>query len=199
MDASLLIRNPAVGVMSTGRIEATPGVMPSSSELLSDVWNDATPGLARTAMALGIRRDAVDDVLQEVWLSAWQNRPSLLDTDSLRRWLYRVLVNRCRLHQRQAARWRRAVEVIAGMWTSSQNNRQESVAGQSPELQLEVAVALAQLAPLQREIVVLRYFSEFDSREIGDMLGVSDSTVRSHLRIARQQLARHLADWSPPQ
>ena len=81
----------------------------------------------------------------------------------------------------------------------SENAAQPEHAVQTRELKTEVEAALSQLEPVLREVVVLRYFSDFDSREIGDMLGIPDSTVRSHLRSARQQLAYDLAAWSPKQ
>jgi DNA-directed RNA polymerase specialized sigma24 family protein len=43
-----------------------------------------------------------------------------------------------------------------------------------------------------RTILVLRYFAEFDSKEIAKILEMPDSTVRSHLRAGRQQLALEL-------
>ena len=43
-----------------------------------------------------------------------------------------------------------------------------------------------------RSILVLRYFSDFDSKEIGRILGLSDSTVRSRLRAGRTKLAFQL-------
>jgi DNA-directed RNA polymerase specialized sigma24 family protein len=43
-----------------------------------------------------------------------------------------------------------------------------------------------------RSILVLRYFTGLDSREIGRILEMPDSTVRSRLRAARQRLALEL-------
>ena len=49
--------------------------------------------------------------------------------------------------------------------------------------------ALQRLAPDLRTVLVLRYFHDLDSKEIGRILELSDSTVRSRLRTARQRLA----------
>jgi RNA polymerase sigma factor (sigma-70 family) len=40
--------------------------------------------------------------------------------------------------------------------------------------------------------LVLRYFCDLDSRQIGELLEIPDSTVRSRLRAARQRLAAEL-------
>jgi RNA polymerase sigma factor (sigma-70 family) len=48
------------------------------------------------------------------------------------------------------------------------------------------------LEPALRSVLVLRYFAELDSKEIGNILGLPDSTVRSRLRAARRKLAWEL-------
>ncbi|MGI8982681.1 MAG: RNA polymerase sigma factor [Pirellulaceae bacterium] len=55
--------------------------------------------------------------------------------------------------------------------------------------------AVGRLTNVEREIVVLRYFCDFDSSQIGEMLSLPSATVRSHLAKARRQLATELADW----
>lgn len=194
MDTSLLIRKPAVGFVPRGGEVRHSGVSRSSTDLLSRVWEECVPELSRVASALGIRRDRIEDLLQDVWVTAWQNRPSGLDGDELRRWLYRVTVNRCRLEHRQRGRWKRALEVIGKIW-SGVTAEEPARNAQSHELHDQVEQALAQLGVPLREIVVLRYFCDFDSRQIGEMLDLPHSTVRSHLRAARQQLACALANW----
>ena len=52
--------------------------------------------------------------------------------------------------------------------------------------------ALARLNPKARELLVLRYFMEFESAEIGQILGQPGATVRGQLREARKQLAGEL-------
>ncbi len=55
-----------------------------------------------------------------------------------------------------------------------------------------VREAEEQLPDPGRTIVVLRYYSGFNSKEISDILGVPDTTVRSHLRRGRLQMAAAL-------
>ena len=52
--------------------------------------------------------------------------------------------------------------------------------------------ALAKLGFQARSLLVLRYFLEFDSAEIGRILGQRDSTIRGQLREVRRQLAWEL-------
>jgi DNA-directed RNA polymerase specialized sigma24 family protein len=72
-----------------------------------------------------------------------------------------------------------------------------SRSGSQFALRIDVSRALAGLEPGDREIVILRYFLEMNSREIGEMLQVPEGTVRSRLLRCRQQLAERLSQWRP--
>ena len=56
-----------------------------------------------------------------------------------------------------------------------------------------VRSALSHMADDLRIPLVLRYFSGMDSREIAQVLEISDSTIRGRLRTGRRALAAELA------
>ncbi len=62
----------------------------------------------------------------------------------------------------------------------------------------EIWAAVSQLAPRQREVVVLRHVTDLREAEIAQVLGISRSTVSSTLRSAYARLA-HSIDESPTQ
>ena len=66
----------------------------SSKDLLRTVWEEVATQLARLVGAMGIDHACRDDVLQDVYLAAFQKRPADADSTQLRRWLIRVTVNR---------------------------------------------------------------------------------------------------------
>ena len=77
----------------------------SPRDLLRSVWDEAAPELARVAAALGVPASRAEDVLQDVYLAASEKSPGGLDAAELRRWLFRVAVNRCHLEHRRQTRW----------------------------------------------------------------------------------------------
>jgi RNA polymerase sigma-70 factor (ECF subfamily) len=157
-----------------------------SRDLLSSFWQEIAPELSRFIKALGIDAHRAEDVLHEVYLAAWTKSPTVLDREGLRKWLYRVTANRCHLDQRRRARWKVAFDGLSRVWR--QGAAASDGVSQQEEMQL-VRRAIRDLAPLQQSIVVMRYYCEMDSKEIGQILELTDSTVRSHLRLARQRLA----------
>ena len=170
----------------------------SPDESLQQPWKEISPELARLAAALGMRREQCDDVLQDVYVTAREQRPAGLCGEELRRWLFRVTANRCRLEHRRRGRWRRVAAGLADWWRGSAQQSGASADGLlQNELTQRVEAALAQLKMVEREVIVLRYFCDFDASEISQQLALPAATVRSHLLKARRQLARILAPWKP--
>jgi RNA polymerase sigma-70 factor (ECF subfamily) len=172
-------------------------VRESDRELLPAVWSELAPELARLACALGVDASRAEDALQDVYLAAHQKQPCRADRAGLRRWLYRVLVNRCNLEHRRRTRRSRMMRRVH---TRSSNSGHADDASQDACRQEErelVRRALDGLEPPLRSVLVLRYFAELDSKEIGRILEVPDSTVRSRLRTARGRLAQALREMGP--
>lgn len=53
---------------------------------------------------------------------------------------------------------------------------------------LDIQRAIEKLDPLDRNMIRLRYHFGFNSKEIGEMLGRSDASVRKRLQYARQRI-----------
>lgn len=157
-------------------------------------WQQQVGELARLAGAMGVERNAVGDVLQDVYLTGWKKRPGDLAAEDLRKWLVRVTVNRCNMEHRRAARWRAAWHRLVHR-TNGLVSGEDSNIGARCELDEQrdaVREALKHLEPNVRAILVLRYYADFNSKQIAEILGLADSTVRGHLRGGRQQLATAL-------
>jgi RNA polymerase sigma-70 factor, ECF subfamily len=148
--------------------------------------------LSRLVRALGVGSANADDILQEVYLTAREKCPRALNFEDLRRWLFRVTVNRCKLEHRQIGRWRR---VFMGLTHLFDRQRQHPPAAESlsrDEERRQVHYALQSLDAGTRSLLVLRYFAEFDSTEIGRIMCMPEATVRGRLCKARQKLADRL-------
>lgn len=162
----------------------------SAHEMLRSVWDGAGPQLSRLICALGIAPGHAEDVLQDVYLTAWRKAPPGMEPEDMRRWLTRVAINRCHLEHRRRTRWRNVLRTLTLRRRDPPEGAVEAVArGEQAEV---VRRALGRLPHRLRSILVLRYFAELDSKEIGQILQLPDSTVRSHLRTGRQRLAMEL-------
>ncbi len=123
-------------------------------------------------------RNLMDDVLQDVYLSAFRSIHRFRGEASPRTWLYRIARNRC-LDLIRARRTHEDIEeyaVTVGSFDSS-------VAGR-----LDLERALARLTPEHREILMIVDASGFDYQAAAEILGIRLGTVRSRLARARENL-----------
>jgi RNA polymerase sigma factor (sigma-70 family) len=130
--------------------------------------------------------DEVDDAVQDALLVALRTLPQLRDPDAAGAWLRAVVRSRCLM----LVRTRRATPV------ADPELLLPADAALDPAAVLDRAAtgdwvqqAVAELAEPVREAVVLRYFSDWSSyRQIAELCGVPEHTVRSRLRDGRRAL-----------
>lgn len=137
----------------------------------------------RTALhALGSPQDA-DDAVQEVFLRLFRHKGAFGGEEHLRRWLLRVTVNYCRDVLKSPWRKRRAP------WEA---------AAELPVFDRPEQAALYQevmaLPEKYRTVLNLFYYEELGVREIGELLGVGESTVTTRLARARKRLKERLGE-----
>lgn len=139
----------------------------------------------RTALhALGSPQDA-DDAAQEVFLRLFRCRETPEGEEHLRRWLLRVTVNYCR-------------DVLKSPWRKRRVSWEE--VPETPVFERPEQAALYRevmaLPEKYRTVLNLFYYEELSVREIGELLGVGDSTVTTRLARARRRLKERLGeDW----
>jgi RNA polymerase sigma factor (sigma-70 family) len=163
-----------------------------ATENLAAAWEELQPELSHLVRALGIGSANANDILQEVYLTAREKCPTALKFEDLRKWLIRVTVNRCRLEHRRTARWRRAFTALTHLFDRRTPNAPASESLSRDVERQQVRQALQSLDADARSLLVLRYFADFDSTEIGRIMQLPESTVRGRLCRARQKLADRL-------
>lgn len=145
---------------------------------------------------LGNRADA-EDVVQDVFLRAYQSRGGFRGAASATTWLYRIAMNAVSDHMRRNGRAARLCNTLtaadlellgAAMKTTE---TPESIYCRK-ELGETIRKALGALPPKLRMVFVLKEMDGYTYREIGRMLGISIGTVESRLFRAREMLRRDI-------
>jgi len=133
-------------------------------------------------------RDGADDLVQDTWISALRHPPRREQPPAP--WLSRVLRNAARSRRRSDdRRTRRELERFEPRHEPGSD--ETVVAIETQRVLLDAVEALAE--PL-RSTVVRHYFHGRTSIEIARDDGVADSTVRTRLRQAVEELRRRLDD-----
>jgi RNA polymerase sigma factor (sigma-70 family) len=160
---------------------------------LAELWADYAPSLKRLAAGMGFGPADVEDIVHEAYLEAVTRPGEYRGRDEARRWLTRVAVNRCLVEFRRRRQFQRSAEEI--LRRRDQKNPPPSnpcdQAVQAEELEA-VRTALQKLDEPLKAPLVLRYVMDLDATEIGRILELNPSTVRSRLRDGRMALAKRL-------
>jgi RNA polymerase sigma-70 factor (ECF subfamily) len=129
--------------------------------------------------------DLAQDAVQAAWPIIWQKLGTLRDSAQLRAWLVTVAANEARQMLRQRRR-HSVVELDLADTGSSRNDPADAI----PSVDLRAAVR--RLDPDDRILLALRYVAGFDSSELGRVMGMSPSGVRSRLERLTARLRKEL-------
>ena len=189
----------------------------SAFEMLIDRYHSS---LLRLAMLYVPSRAVAEDDVQETWLGVLQGLARFEGRSSLKTWIFRILTNRARTRGQREGRsipfsavWNAnddpaepAVEAehflpadheYAGHWVSFPRNWDELPEERllSQETRAQIQQAIDALPESQREVITLRDVQGWDSEEVCNMLGISESNQRVLLHRARSKVRRTLEQY----
>jgi RNA polymerase sigma factor (sigma-70 family) len=144
---------------------------------------------------MGLSASDTEDVLQDVSIQALRQAGEYRTAGEAVHWLIKVTVNRCLAEHRRRRSFRRsAAEILKRRSeTDSRSTKADEKAIAAEELEI-VRETLQELDNSFLTPMVLRYFCDLNSKEVGQVLNLSPSTVRSRLREARMILAKRLIE-----
>jgi len=127
---------------------------------------------------------AADDLAADTFAVAFRNWDKLDPERPVRPWLYGIAANVMRHHWRKERRMLRAYARTGVDPVFTEDEPAEDTR--------ELAAALAQLRPDEREILLLHAWAELTDTEIAVALGIPAGTVKSRLSRTREKLRNRL-------
>ncbi|MCY3742272.1 MAG: RNA polymerase sigma factor [Candidatus Poribacteria bacterium] len=153
----------------------------------------------RQVHALAFRKvgdfQTAEDITQETFLQVHQKLATLNDPTKFSGWIYAIANHLCIAWYRKN---RLQTEALQEIYISEIETEAYSRyiarehAKTTAEVQHDLVKSLlTKLKERDREVITLHYFEEMTSSEIGELLGVSENTIKSRLHRARQQLKKY--------
>lgn len=152
-------------------------------------------------------KDHADELLQEVFLRVIQRSKDFKGQSKFSTWLYTIARNLCIDHSRKMS-FRRHKSLDSPMRSSKSGDEGPSLldrtAGkeQGADRELiaarvtrEVAQAVEALPEEQREVFLMRQLQGMPFKDIADIVGVPENTVKSRMRYALERLQEALAEY----
>jgi RNA polymerase sigma-70 factor, ECF subfamily len=149
------------------------------------------PRLKGFVMRAGAPRAQAEDIVQDVLLTVWRKAhlfdPARAQVSS---WIYQIARNRqIDIIRKEARPMPEALK--------PEDDSDEEDAGQALALEQEtekLRVALANLAPSQREMIERAYLGELTHTEIQDATGLPLGTIKSRIRLGLERLRHELKE-----
>ncbi|HEX3273353.1 MAG TPA: RNA polymerase sigma factor [Gemmatimonadales bacterium] len=130
--------------------------------------------------------DDTDDVIQDIFVRAWQKLGTFRGEAAFGTWLHRLAINLL-LGRRETLGIRRQRHLEGDALLEAVPSRRTT-----PEISLDFEAAIERLPDGARQVFVLHDVEGYRHEEIAGMLGLATGTSKSQLHRARMALRRHL-------
>jgi RNA polymerase sigma-70 factor (sigma-E family) len=135
-------------------------------------------------------RNAAEDLVQEAFIRLHRSAGRIRDPERAAPYLRSIVLNLARDHNRRglmSLRHREALKIeVDG------SSLEDVIVAKGDQQQ--VVDALRELAPRQRDCLVLRFFYDLSEREIAETLGISPNSVKTHCRRGMGALGARLEE-----
>ena len=144
-------------------------------------------------------------------MRAFRSLKSFREKSSFYTWFYRILVNTCLDGRRRRRRWERIfsfwrrerdekapIKDVLEEYPDPKENSNPLAVLSGKQLSQEIRKALQALPERQRLVFQLKVLHGMRIREIAQVIGVAEGTVKNHLFRATHFLRDALQEWSQP-
>lgn len=155
--------------------------------------------------------EEAQDLTQEAFLRAFRSLGKFRGDSKFYTWFYRILVNICLDKRRHRRRWQRVfvpwrpVKAEKNLSKNAPEEQSDMDPGNNPikvlsrkQLSKDIRKSLKSLPEKQRTVFQLKVLDGMTIREIAEVLGAAEGTVKSHLFRATRFLREELKGWDHP-
>lgn len=153
-------------------------------DAFSELIRENKLSLYKIARGMLKRECDIEDATQNTIMKALESINSLKNNNYFKTWLIRILINECNIILRNNKR-ENLVNVSEGFSGLRHDDKYEN---------LDITNAVNMLEIDLREVVVLYYFEDFKQKDIAEILGIKEGTVRTRLLRAKKKLKEALGE-----
>ena len=126
---------------------------------------------------LVVTHENADDVLQNTFLRIYKSLSNFQQKSSLHTWMYRIAYNESlRFLEENKKRNHLSLDDVGNKYL---NNLVGDVFFEGDEIQLKLQRILSKLPEKERQIFQMKYYDDLKFREIEDILGIKEGTLKS--------------------
>lgn len=143
--------------------------------------------------------ELAQDLLQETFIEIYQTIDKLNEPTAFLKWSRQIVYHKCTAYARKTK------DVLVdenedglSIFDTMEEDRTEFIPDEAldkADLKQTIRDMLAELPMEQRSAIMLRYFDEISVKEIAEIQGVSEGTVKSRLNYGRKALQKSVEDY----
>jgi len=142
-----------------------------------------------------------DDVFAQAILAAYENRAKYTPGTNFRAWMFRILLNKCYIANRETGRSFASLDTPEAREASAPESADAYDVMADPEAIMEavgdeVNRALKGLSTAQRTALLLRGVERFSYQEIAEIMEIPVGTVMTHLSRGRRKMRAELGEYA---
>ena len=143
--------------------------------------------------------ELAQDLLQETFMEIYLTIGNLKEPAAFLKWSRQIAYHKCTAYDRKA----KAITVDENedglsIFDTIEEERTEFIPDEAldkEDLKQTIYAMIAELPMEQRSAILLRYFDEISVKEIAEIQGVSEGTVKSRLNYGRKALQKSVEDY----
>lgn len=141
----------------------------------------------RTAYLIIGRREAAEDAVQETFIYCYRTIKALKKPEMFRSWMYKILVRTAwKVIKRENRHFKEPLEDYIHEIEDRDKNVSEIVVNR--ETSREIYNAIKLLSPNLRTVIILYYYNDISVKDISNIIGCSEGTIKSRLFNGRKAL-----------
>ncbi|HET9674015.1 MAG TPA: sigma-70 family RNA polymerase sigma factor [Gaiellaceae bacterium] len=176
-------------------------------EAFASLVEELSPSMLRVARLYVPTQAIAEDVVQEAWVGVLRGIDRFESRSSLRTWIFRILTN---IAKTRGIREGRSVpfsslggdepavdpeRFLGGHWAAPPRAWEGGERLEAKETLDLIESEIAKLPPAQGVVITMRDIEGFDSEEVRNVLGVSETNQRVLLHRARSKVRRALEEY----
>lgn len=144
------------------------------------------------ARRMVIDHDDANDVVQNIFLKAWESLGQFREDSKIGTWLYRIAVN----ESLQFLRRKKILNFMPFNTLESKlsNSLKDDHYFSGNQIQMKLQKAILKLPEKQRLVFNMRYFDELPYEEMSEILGTSQGALKASYHHALKKIEKNLTD-----
>jgi len=133
-----------------------------------------------------------EEILQNIFITIWENRNELNESYNLKNYLYKIAVNKAFNYLKHKAVQQAYINYFSKCESAQDNYTEKEF--MHNELKENIEYILDNMPDQQRQIFIMSRFEGYNNKEIAGKLGISVRTVENQIYRALQILRSKLSD-----